>query len=350
MEMSSSSSSNSLAWKGIDRAEAYTLAHLINLDSFSRRAGEEPYATADAAQRATCSRLFENRMTASWITSSNLPEDKAEMLQRLVLAGVAPEIPAGTLLTTQQRIAQCPWPDTTARHRILAFFLGCRSDPERATATRELRSGKVVQGEETLIKYKALFDSKFETSSLSSDSDYLHYFVEGLNDAMPKQLAPRLSLKAKIVEDGVGLSKAATLQLVQNQYERYMTAASNKGMSSFLINDKPQRAAALQGLSGETELHEVAAKQVAAVTQPLLDRVGSMELALQQQQAAQTTLEKKVEGIETSMERGFAAIMAKLDQPGGGGGRGGRGRGGGGDRGSGLNSDGTPKDDSKVKC
>ena len=64
----------------------------------------------------------------------------------------------------------------------------------------------------------------------------------------------------------MGLDKAATLRLVQVQYDKYMTAASNKGMSTFLGSDKAQRTAALQGLSGETELHEVAAKQVAAVT------------------------------------------------------------------------------------
>ena len=142
-----SSSSSSLVWKGINKAESYTLSHIIHLDSFSRRAGEEPAAGTTAAQIAACSCLFEKRLTANWITTSDLPEDKSGMLQRMVLAGAAPEIPAGTLMATQLRIAPCPWAGATARHRILAFFLGCRSDPERATATRELRGGKGSYGE-----------------------------------------------------------------------------------------------------------------------------------------------------------------------------------------------------------
>ena len=188
----SMSSSSALAWKGINKAESYTLSHPIHLDNFSKRVGEEPAAGATAAQIAACDRLFENRLTANWITTSDLPEEKSGMLQRLVLAGTAPEIPAGTLMATQLRIAPCPWADATARHRILAFFLSCRSDPERATATRELRGGKVLQGELDLVSYKTLFDAKFETSSLTADSDYIHYFVEGLNDAMPRQLLTTL--------------------------------------------------------------------------------------------------------------------------------------------------------------
>ena len=76
----------------------------------------------------------------------------------------------------------------------------------------------------------------------------------------------------------------------------------------------------------------------------------TLEAGLAAQQLATEGLGKKVDSMETTMEKGFAAMLAKMDQMGsGGGGR--RGGGGGGSRGgSGRNEDGTIKDDSKVKC
>ena len=166
------SSNSALTWKGIKAAEQYTVSHLVHLDSYSKRSGEVAPAGADAAAMAQCDRLFQNRMAAGWITSSNLPPDKAQQQQPMVLAGRVPTVPAGALIPTQVEIPSCAYESSSARHRILAFFLSCRSSPERAVATRAFRENKVLQEERDLVAYKTYFDSMFETSELVSESDY----------------------------------------------------------------------------------------------------------------------------------------------------------------------------------
>ena len=233
----------------------------------------------------------------------------------MMLSGRVPEVPAGTLIATQVLIPEFGYAGSSAQHRILAFFLSCRSSPERSVVTRAFRENKVLQEERDLVEYKTYFDSMFETSELSSDSDCIYYWVEGLNGAMPRKMGARLSLKAKIVEDATGLGKAATIAATQLQYDKYMTAAGKLGLPTFLSSDRAQRAAALQGLAGETELHEVAAKQVNAVTQPLLERMAGYEEEQRAIRAAQEQLGKKQEQLETAVELGFSKVMDRLDNP-----------------------------------
>ena len=53
-------------------------------------------------------------------------------------------------------------------------------------------------------------------------------------------------------------------------------------------------------------MHEVAAKQVNAVTQPLLERMGACEEEQRAIRASQEQLGEKQEQLETAVELGFS--------------------------------------------